>query len=281
MTCLLVGAHGPENEQVTQLTAHLGRHPEDLTARLKRAELLWDHARDGDAQALAGAREDFATVLRTRPELGPAQLGMARVELLAGEATNALRRLDQVLQGRGPHAAAVHVLRASALMQCRRPAEAAEAYTTAISLQDNPRPDVFLSRARAQLAANPTNTAIALAGLDAGLQRLGPVPGLQLLALDICLRARDHDGALRRLDDLARESDRQESWLSRRGDILWDAGRPIPAREAWQAAQAACRQLPDRLRATPVLRELEEDLARKLATRLAPSPPVPQAPVKP
>ena len=143
-----------------------------------------------------------------------------------------------------------------------------------LAASEGSRAESFLARARAQLAASPTNFSAVLAGLDAGLARLGPVPGLQLLALDIALRARDYTNALARVDALAAESDRQESWLSRRGDVLLAAGRIAEARTAWQKALQACRQLPERLRATPALRDLEADLAQKLASN-APGPAAP------
>ncbi len=266
-------AHGPEDDQIRLLTAQLERHPQDLTARLRRGELLRDHPRPGDTNTVAMAREDFAYVLRASPHLLSAQLGMARLELASGEFTNALRRLDQALTGTNP-IATVHLLRAEALVKCGRPAEAVTSYSEALQRQKDPRAESFLARARAQLAASPTNFSAVLAGLDAGLARLGPVPGLQLLALDIALRARDYTNALARVDALAAESDRQESWLSRRGDVLLAAGRIAEARTAWQKALQACRQLPERLRATPALRDLEADLAQKLASN-APGPAAP------
>jgi len=272
-----VPAHGPEAEQIVLLTAQLERHPDDLAARLRRGELLRDHARSGASNDLAAARTDFAWVLRSFPGNLPAQLGMARVEMDAGEITNALRRVDRILETSNQVATA-HLLRAEALIRCARPAEAVAAYDAALQRQNDPRPETFLARARAQLAAAPTNFAAPLAGLDAGLARLGPVPGLQLLALDLATRAGNYSNALARLDALAAESDRHESWLSRRGDLLLAAGRPADARATWEKALEACRSLPPRFQSTATIQELQAALVRKLATKLTASPAAAQAP---
>ena len=50
-------AHGPEHEQIVLLTGQLARRPDDLAARLRRGELLRDHARVGGSNELAAARD--------------------------------------------------------------------------------------------------------------------------------------------------------------------------------------------------------------------------------
>ena len=268
---LVTAAHGPDDEQLRVLTAQLERHPDDITARLRRGELLREHVRLGDSKSLTEAREDYAYVLRIRPNLLTAQLGMVRLDLATGEPTNALSRLDRMLSGT-EQIATVHQLRGEALMKCHRPAEAAAAFTTALAHQKDPRAETFLARARAQLAMTPPDYPAVLAGLDTGLDRLGPVPGMQLLALDVALRAGRYTDALQRVDALAAESDRKESWLSRRGDILKAAGRPAEAMAAWQQALKACQEMPAPRKTSPAIRELQEELSRKLAPKSDPQP---------
>ena len=216
-------AHGPEHEQIAVLSEQLARRPDDFAARLRRGELLRDHARVGGSNELAAARADFAWVLRKFPHHIPGNLGLARVEADAGEWTNALRRLDRVL-AQSNTVATAHLLRAQLLVKCDRPAEAVTAFDATLRLQNEPRPETFLARARAQLQADPAQLAPARAGLEVGLERLGPVPGLQLLALDLATRAGDFSNALARLDRLAAESERPETWLNRRGDLLLRSG---------------------------------------------------------
>lgn len=277
---LLATAHGPEHEQIALLTTQLEKQPRDLAARLRRGELLRDHSRSGGSNDLAAAREDFAFVLKLIPRHIPAQLGMTRVELAAGEYANALQRVDRVL-GYSNEVVSAHLLRAEALVRSARPAEAVAAYDEALQRQNEPRPETFLSRARAQLAASPTNYAAALAGLDVGVARLGPVPGLQLLALDLATRAGNYSNALERLDALAAESERRETWLSRRGDVLWVAGQYTQALTAWEHALQACAELPPRWRSTPAIRDLQAGLAQKLASKFAPSSAAEQASERP
>jgi hypothetical protein len=91
-----------------------------------------------------------------------------------------------------------------------------------------------LARADALLAAGEPEAA--LEALDEGLARLGPVVALASRAIEI-ERARGRaDATLERLDRLAAFASRQETWLTRRAEILEEAGRPAEARAAWAAA---------------------------------------------
>jgi Flp pilus assembly protein TadD len=72
------------------------------------------------------------------------------------------------------------------------------------------------------------------------------------------------DGALRRVERLARVSPRQESWLVRRGDILSEAGRNAEARAAYAQALEAIESLPERYRTAPATKKLEVHAQRQL-----------------
>ncbi len=268
-------AHGPYHEEMMDLTAVLEKHPHDLTALLRRGELFRDHARYGETNDLAAARSDFQRVLERYPRNVSAQLGLARVEADTGAFTHALNRLEALLSV-SEQVVSAHLLRAEILVQCGQSEQAVAAYSEGLRRLKEPRPETYLARARAQLVAEPTNFSAALSGLDEGIARLGQVPGLQLLALDLATRAGDFEGALQRLDQLAATSERQETWLARRGDLLQAAGRFQAARAAWAQALGELGRLPERLRGTLAHRELHESLTSKLADKFAVQPPPPQ-----
>jgi len=106
----------------------------------------------------------------------------------------------------------------------------------------------------------------ALRGLEEGISKLGPVVTLQLAAIDLELRRKNFDGALVRLDQIAAQSQRKESWLVRRGEILKLAGRDEEARAAFNAALNAIESLP------PAHRQSRSVSALELRARSALSP---------
>ena len=68
---------------------------------------------------------------------------------------------------------------------------------------------------------------------------------------------------------MASQSQRQESWWLRRGEILEQAGRAEAARDAYGRSLGELSKLPAQRRNTPAMAELEEQ-ARNALTRLAP-----------
>jgi predicted negative regulator of RcsB-dependent stress response len=96
-----------------------------------------------------------------------------------------------------------------------------------------------------------------LIGLDEGIKRLGPLVTLQLTAIDLELRRRNYNAALARLDEITSQSDRKETWLVRRGEILKLAGRQEEARAAFNAALVAIESLPPQRRQSRAVTTLQ------------------------
>lgn len=251
-------AHGPDHAFIQAVTEELVRRPGDPDLLLQRGERLRSH---GD---LAAARSDLAAALAGRPGFVPAQLRLALVAREEGKLEEALSLLDRALATESTNLLA-RTARADVLARAGRHAAAAGDLDLVLASPAPPRPDLYLARARAQLAADPAGITNALAGIEEGIRRLGDVPSLQLFALDLEERGGHHDQALRRIDTLAAGSTRKERWLMRRGDVLLKAGRTAQAREAYQAALHALDTLPERLRRTIASEELRRDLMDRLA----------------
>jgi predicted negative regulator of RcsB-dependent stress response len=137
---------------------------------------------------------------------------------------------------------------------------AAEDYSRAIAYSSQPSPELYLERAQALTAEGGTYLDTALKGLEQGIQKLGPLVTLQLYAIDVELKRKQFDAALKRLDKVAAQSPRKETWLARRGEILQQAGRGEEAREAYRAALKAMDTLPPSRRQVPAMIELEKRL---------------------
>ncbi len=259
---LLVGApgqaHGPDHEVIQALTAELEKRPGDPEILLQRGERLRVH---GD---LAAARLDFQASLHAAPDSNHARLRLAMVLRDLGESSGSLALLDALLGVQRTNLPAL-ATRADLLGRIGRHQEAVLDYDTLLQRPGITRPDLYLDRARAVLAADTNAAPKALEGIDEGIRRLGPVPSLQLFALDLEERRGATSEALKRLDELLAGSTRKERWWYRRGEILRAAGRPREAQAEYRRALAAIESLPERLQRTMAIGELRQEIDARLA----------------
>jgi tetratricopeptide (TPR) repeat protein len=225
----------------------------------------------GDAPA---ALEDFEAAARLGAE--PASVVLARARLFRDlgwwEAADAL--LDPFVEAHPDHAP-VRLSRAEVRYARGRFGEAAEDYAAALPRLERVLPEHYLQLARALEAQGVEGRRAAVASLDAGLARLGQVPALQLLAIELEVALGRTERALGRLDELAARSPRKEHWLARRGDLLADVGRAAEACDAYRRALAALDALPPHRRSTAAVHGLETRVrARIAALQNGPAPPV-------
>ncbi len=261
LACLALGlgapppaaAHGDIHEQIAALTKRIAQDPKNATLYLKRGELYRVH-REWDL-ALA----DYRRARVFDPALAAVDLCRGRMLLEADRPEPARLALERFVKRQPAHAEA-RVTLARILVKLGRRLPAAENFTRAIALSPEPKPEYFLERGQALAAEGSEHLEEALAGLDQGIEKLGPLVTLQLLAIELELRSKRTDAALARLEKIAAQTERQETWLARRGEILEQAGRPREAREAFTAALSALESLPPQRRQSKAMRELETRL---------------------
>jgi len=252
-----VHAHGTFHERLAAANAKIAAHPDDAILFLARAELYRDH-RDF-AQAMADI--DRAEALDAqRPA---ADLLRGRVLLDSGRLEEADSALSRVLAESPEHAEALET-RGAVRLALGHHLAAARDYDLAIAQQAVPQPDCYLRRARALAEAGDEHLAEAIAGLDAGIARMGPVVTLEQAALELELSRGATDAALARLEGMAAPSPRKDTWLARRGQILEAAGRNAQARRSYQQALAELSQLPPTRRRSAATRDLEHQLHEAL-----------------
>jgi tetratricopeptide (TPR) repeat protein len=265
--------HDDLERQIAAVTKELSRSPGDEALLVQRANLYRLHRQWDEAFA------DLAQVRRTR-ETGPFVLVRARLFRDLDYLRAATTELDGHLS-RAPGDTSVRLLRAEVLERRGMHARALADLDRAIGELDPPQPDQFVDRARVAAACAELGKGAlerALAGLDQGMERLGPIPALQLAAIDLELERARHDAALERLATLAAQGGRQERWLARRGDILFDAGRREAAGEAYQAALSDIRSLKTKHRRTPLVRDLEAHALDRLRVLARPDKARPKTP---
>jgi predicted Zn-dependent protease len=240
--CLLpsADAHPGIDEQITDLDKRIAATPTDATLYLRRGELYRIH-RDW-----AQAESDYRHALKLDPDLVIVQQCIGRMMLESDRAAGAIKPLETYL-GKRPSDTKTLALLSRAYLKLGKNLEAAQSYTrTLASVTDGkPRPEYYLERARALVAAGPKHIDKALAGLDEGLKALSYPITLQLYAIELEIDHLRYDAALTRLDQIASGSARKETWLIRRGEILEKAGRPEPAKQAYEQALDAIASLPE------------------------------------
>ena len=181
-------AHPAIERQIADLTRRIAAQPRDAALHLKRGELHRAHADWNRAAA------DYLKAREIDPGLDAVDLCMGRMLLDAGRPTRALASLHRFLVGHPDHPLAL-TYRGRALALLSRNAEAAQAFTRAIEQYRppaTPEPDLFLERARALAATAPEHLDEAIGGLDEGIAALGPVPALELDAIDLEMRLERH-----------------------------------------------------------------------------------------
>jgi tetratricopeptide (TPR) repeat protein len=241
--------HGSFHDRVSDASSQIEREPASADAYLARSILYREH---GDYGLALADLETGARLNPTRPDLDRLR---GRLHLARGRPAEALPPLERAVQ-RSPDDPSANLLLARALVAVGRPGEAAGHYTRAIDHAPTPLPEPYLDRARSLLAAGDGHRDEALRGLDEGIQRLGPVPALAMLAIEIEVARGRVDAALARLDALAARSPRRETWLSRRGEILEAAGRREEARATYLEVLGEIEALPPRRRGAPAMRQL-------------------------
>lgn len=253
-----VSADGPLHEQIAELTRQIEGRGSDPALYLRRGELNRLH------DQFEAARADFQKAQKLSPADPEPLFRLGRLALDEGKPSDAAKLLARFKTLRAGSAEG-WFLSGRALARSGRFSEAVPDYHRAIALSAEPKPEWFVERCHAQLALTGDPSAEALAGLDEGLAKMGPLPSLQLLAIEIETRRKGFDAALSRLDTLVAASERKEIWLARRGDLLKQAGRIADARAAYRSAGAAIDGLPSGRQRALAMLELRRELEGKLA----------------
>ena len=242
-------AHEGLHEQIVAITAKIKRDPKNAALYLQRGELHRLH-RDW-----ARASADYNRASRIQPSLTIVDLGRGKMLLESRRFQQAKFVLDRFLRQQ-PHHIEGLVTRGRVLARIGARLEAANDFTEALTLAPTPEPELYLERAQV-LAGDKRYIQEALRGLNEGIKQLGPLVTLELAAIDLELRGNNYDAALTRLDVITAQSERKETWLVRRGEILKAAGRHDESRKAFNAAIVAIESLPPERRQSRAITALQ------------------------
>jgi predicted Zn-dependent protease len=241
-------AHGDDELLIEALTEAINESPEaDL--HIRRGELFRHH------QEWERADADFAAAARLEPQLTVVDYFRGRTFLESGAPEKARPFADRYLRN-FPDEAEGWFLRGEILAALGDPGPAAADYGEGLQRARRPRPEHYLRQAQLLAASGADGGRAALAAIDAGIARIGPVVTLLDRAIALELEQKNFDGALERIDTLMKHTPRAERWLIRRADILVQSGRTAEAIRTYRAALSAIEELPERHRSTHAMAEL-------------------------
>ena len=253
--CEQARAHGSLHEQIVAITASLETKPGDADLLLLRAGLRREHE-DWDAAA-----QDIIAAEKAGAAAGRLALARSEIAVARKDWDTAARELPTLARELPENADAwrlagfVHAARG-------KNSEAIAAWLAVIRRAETPRPDDFLSLARAHHAAHDDDAAIA--ALETGSRRIGEISVFLEEAAQIEESRQHWDAALARLDRLLVQSPKSPRWLARKGDLAERAAQPELATACRQAALDAIDAVRAR-RFTPAMAELEQSLRAQLA----------------
>lgn len=233
---------------------------EDPSAYLRRADVYRQrHAWDA-------ALSDCARALRAGGDAETVELLRAQVLLDADHAAEARAALERLLAA-APDSPAPRLLHATVALRLSDPGAAADDYARAVPALRAPLPDHYIAWSQALSAAG--REAEALQRLDQGLTRLGPLPVLQLAAVETAVRLGDAAGAVHRLDVMLASQPRQPALLARRAELLQQTGRQREAQAAYRQALEVLTSRTAAGRQSTAMTALERRVRMALAAQTA------------
>jgi tetratricopeptide (TPR) repeat protein len=256
-SCNCASAHGDLDIRIAAATQQIAQDTNNGSLYLQRAELHREH------KDWAAAMTDYDRAASLDPKIPTVEFYRGRMLGDAGRYDDAIKVLDQYL-ARRPDDGAGFIERARIRSRKGDHRAAVTDFTRGLDLVSEPQPEYFLERSQALVVLGETNRA--LAGLDEGIKKLGPVVTLQVYAMDLELAGKKLDAAVARLNTIIPQAARKESWLARRGEIELEIGRLAQARESFEAALRAMDILPARLQLNRPMADLRARVNQLLTT---------------
>jgi len=248
-------AHGDLHEQIESTSQRIKENPRDAGLYLRRGQLYSLH---GEVEA---ALADFARASNLDPRLALVEFCKGEMFYQAGKDIEAKECLDRFLKSEPDHANG-HAVRARTLVRLGDPKAASEDFTKAIAGVG--KPELYIERAQALASDKVGDVEKALEGLNEGIRKLGPVFTLQYHALELEIKGKHFDQALKRVDEILARSIRKERWFAKRAEILAMAGRVEEARADYVRAWEAFQRLPAGRKTEPAMIDLEARLRKAL-----------------
>jgi len=253
----LVFAHADLETRIEAVSRSLATAP---TANLfmKRGNL---HQQHGD---WTSAQADYLKARELAPSLAEIDYYLGTLHLRSGNPEQAETFLRRFVAAR-PHLGHARFQLGRALVRQDRIKEGAALMGEALASLPAPKPEHYIERARALADASPHNEESAIASLDEGIARMGPVVALVEMAADLEAERGNYNAGISRIETLPAPLKTSPAWLLRKGELHWAAEDWAKARIAFESATRAIDRLPPRRKATAAFQQLRARLMLLLA----------------
>ncbi|MCB0366681.1 MAG: hypothetical protein H6624_14520 [Bdellovibrionaceae bacterium] len=274
-------AHGTLHSQLEPINEKISKNPQAYFLFWQRGELYREHEDfDKASQDYQKAEQLQALALEQKHRrplklLTEIDLSWAHLYMATDNPKLALQSVDKYLQRpdlekdeaelerRKLLLPTAHLIRARALLMIGKKDEAIEQYLHTLGTTPRPNPDLYLEVAQAydEKIKDPEK---ALALLDQGLEKLGLIGSLQDLAITIEMNRGHHQQALDRQLLLLNQSQRKETRLFQRAQLLQQAKRKQEARATYEQALLTINSLPIHVRQTMAVVALRKSIKEQL-----------------
>ncbi|MBC8128447.1 MAG: tetratricopeptide repeat protein [Gloeobacteraceae cyanobacterium ES-bin-144] len=228
-------AHGTHSSLMARVDERLVEKPEDGGLWFQRAVLQFEH------EDHAAAAVDFAKAEKFAPGEYAVLWWQGRISEAQGNLAEARTAFDAYLSQVPNHWGAL-ASRARVNLKIGNTGPALDDFRAALENCKDAQPDLIQEVAQALASNKRTDEAVAV--LEIGMSRLGPIPSLQLNLLEVEANAERFDSALARVEGFQKAAVRPEPWMQKRASILARAGRLTQSRSAWTSLIAHLNALP-------------------------------------
>ena len=227
-------AHDGLHEQIIAVTKEIKKDSNNAVLYLKRAELYRLHGEWKKSE------KDFDHAEKLKPNLTVMNLGRGKLWLDAKQFPKAKLALE-IFLAKEPDSFEGVITIARVFVKLEQTETAVKYFTQAIAISPLDSAEIYLERAATLRSANKVDEA--LRGLDEGIEKFGELVFLENYAIDVEITRKNYDAALARLDKLSATMPRKESFLLRRGEILFQAERNCQAQKTLLEARESYNSL--------------------------------------
>lgn len=244
-------AHLDIDLQIESLDQEIASDMDNAQLYLKRAELQRRHS------AWELALQDYAKAEEYGTATNTINFYRGRMYRESGQSNIALPLLNDVLEQEPNH---IFALVERAKIASHPKTQAIADLDLAITLSEQPSPDLFLSRAKLMLADENSNFQDITKGIQQGVEQLGPIVSLIEFGVTSAEAQQEWAAALTMLNELPDILTQSPTWLYKQGQLQENLNENEAAQETYQQALQKINELPASRSNSPAFVELKQQI---------------------
>jgi len=258
-----VQAHEELEKQIVTWSKKIEDDPNNAASYLKRGTLYRLH------KEYKKSLKDFKRAKKLDASLVVVDFNLAELYLDASDPDNALKAIEAFIKVRAKHASA-RILKGKILEAKKEYLKAAKSYSAGLKRcvgKIKALPQYYLSLSACYVKAGDKHIPEAIKALDAGIAKLGRLSTLQQQAIELELKIKNYEGALKRNALLISWYGKLPVFLIQKAEILNAKGDREAAIKGYREALAAIEAYPparQKVKAFVALKEKIQAALKKL-----------------